>query len=80
MSSTMRISATPQHEAHRETNSLRDVILGGQDGLVNILGVVLGVIAAGGSRSVLLATGSSSRRSRTRNCGFRPVPACVELS
>jgi VIT1/CCC1 family predicted Fe2+/Mn2+ transporter len=39
------------------TNWLRDVILGGQDGLVNILGIVLGVIAAGGSNTVLLATG-----------------------
>jgi VIT1/CCC1 family predicted Fe2+/Mn2+ transporter len=36
---------------------LRDVILGGQDGLVNILGIILGVIAAGGSHTVLLATG-----------------------
>lgn len=40
-----------------KTNSLRDVILGGQDGLVNILGIVLGVIAGGGSQTVLLATG-----------------------
>ncbi|HZT96481.1 MAG TPA: VIT1/CCC1 transporter family protein [Chloroflexota bacterium] len=39
------------------TNWLRDVILGGQDGLVNILGIVLGVIAGGGSRTVLLAAG-----------------------
>jgi VIT1/CCC1 family predicted Fe2+/Mn2+ transporter len=38
-------------------NWLRDVILGGQDGLVNILGIVLGVIASGGPRSVLLGAG-----------------------
>jgi vacuolar iron transporter family protein len=44
-------------EEHRQTNWLRDVILGGQDGLVNILGIVLGVIAGGGSRTVLLAAG-----------------------
>jgi predicted membrane protein (TIGR00267 family) len=44
-------------EHHRETNWLRDVILGGQDGLVNILGIILGVIAGGGSTTVLLATG-----------------------
>jgi vacuolar iron transporter family protein len=36
---------------------LRDVILGGQDGLVNILGIVLGVIAGGGSQAVLVAAG-----------------------
>lgn len=51
-------TAQPQHqEEHRQTNWLRDVILGGQDGLVNILGIILGVIAGGGSKTVLLATG-----------------------
>jgi VIT1/CCC1 family predicted Fe2+/Mn2+ transporter len=57
MTSIVRATATPHRETHRGTNSLRDVILGGQDGLVNILGIVLGVIAGGGSTSVLLATG-----------------------
>ncbi len=48
----------PRHrEQHRQVNWLRDVILGGQDGLVNILGIVLGVIAGGGSKAVLLAAG-----------------------
>src|SRR5947209_6121675 len=47
----------PHREQHRRTNWLRDVILGGQDGLVNILGIILGVIAGGGSKTVLLATG-----------------------
>ena len=44
-------------ERHSTTNSLRDVILGGQDGLVNMLGIALGVIAAGGSTHVLVVTG-----------------------
>jgi vacuolar iron transporter family protein len=44
-------------ERHGKKNSLRDVILGGQDGLVNILGIILGVIAGGGSNTVLLAAG-----------------------
>ncbi len=54
-----RVAIAPeQHrERHRRTNSLRDVILGGQDGLVNILGIILGVIAGGGSNTVLLAAG-----------------------
>src|SRR5690242_12099396 len=52
------IAPEPEHrEQHRQANWLRDVILGGQDGLVNILGIVLGVIAGGGSRAVLLAAG-----------------------
>jgi len=47
----------PHREKHRRTNWLRDVILGGQDGLVNILGIILGVIAGGGTKTVLLAAG-----------------------
>ena len=49
--------ASSSGEHHRHTNSLRDVILGGQDGLVNILGIILGVIAGGGSQAVLLSAG-----------------------
>jgi VIT1/CCC1 family predicted Fe2+/Mn2+ transporter len=49
--------AAGHREEHRQTNWLRDVILVGQDGLVNILGIILGVIAGGGSKTVLLAAG-----------------------
>jgi predicted membrane protein (TIGR00267 family) len=51
------IPAGRHREDHRQGNWLRDVILGGQDGLVNILGIILGVIAGGGSDTVLLAAG-----------------------
>ena len=51
------LAAAAHREGHGQTNWLRDVILGGQDGLVNILGIILGVIAGGGSTTVLLATG-----------------------
>ena len=44
-------------EKHSANNSLRDVILGGQDGLVNMLGIALGVVAAGGSTHILVVTG-----------------------
>jgi VIT1/CCC1 family predicted Fe2+/Mn2+ transporter len=55
---TVAAAASPGHrERHRQRNWLRDVILGGQDGLVNILGIILGIIAGGGSRTVLLAAG-----------------------
>src|SRR5438876_9530354 len=48
----------PSHaEDHGGGTSLRDVILGGQDGLVNMLGIALGVVAAGGSTHVLVVTG-----------------------
>src|SRR5258708_10582107 len=43
-------------DPHRGASALSDVILGGQDGLVNVLGVILGVAAAtADSRIVLLA-------------------------
>src|SRR5437870_4356736 len=51
------IRGASHREHHRKTNWLRDVILGGQDGLVNILGIILGVIAGGGTKTVLLAAG-----------------------
>jgi VIT1/CCC1 family predicted Fe2+/Mn2+ transporter len=38
-------------------NSMSDVILGGQDGLVNVLGVLLGVAAASQNTRIVLAAG-----------------------
>ncbi len=55
--STAVAKSSRHREHHRKTNWLRDVILGGQDGLVNILGIILGVIAGGGTKTVLLAAG-----------------------
>lgn len=37
--------------------NLRDVILGGQDGIVNVLGVTLGVAAASADTRIVLAAG-----------------------
>jgi vacuolar iron transporter family protein len=54
---TTAMAMARHREQHRQGNWLRDVILGGQDGLVNILGIILGVIAGGGSNSVLLSAG-----------------------
>src|SRR5258708_27768026 len=48
------------HEHHSTNNSLRDVILAAQDGLVTMLGIALGVVAAGGPTHVLFATVTSS--------------------
>jgi predicted membrane protein (TIGR00267 family) len=42
-------------EKSQSGNRLREVILGGQDGLVNVLGVVLGLSAVGSSNQVLIA-------------------------
>lgn len=45
-----------QIEPHTQPTLLRDVILGGQDGLVNVLGIILGVgVASSDTRLVLVA-------------------------
>lgn len=49
----------PHLEAHAASRGLllRNIILGGQDGVVNVLGIVLGVAAATGSNSLVLLSG-----------------------
>lgn len=44
-------------EKHRADFKLADIILGGQDGLVNVLGVILGVAAASGSSRLVVVAG-----------------------
>src|SRR5207245_6401635 len=45
-----------QQENHPTHNSLRDIILGGQDGLVNALGIILGFSAVSADATILIAT------------------------
>jgi len=47
------------HDAdpHRQASGLSDIILGGQDGLVNVLGVILGLAAATGNTWVVMVGG-----------------------
>jgi vacuolar iron transporter family protein len=62
---TYRISSDLHHEEvhhlrfdpHRQAASLSDIILGGQDGLVNVLGVILGVAAATSDVRVVMVAG-----------------------
>jgi vacuolar iron transporter family protein len=44
-------------DPHRSATSLSDVILGGQDGLVNVLGVILGVAAATSDTRIVMVAG-----------------------
>jgi predicted membrane protein (TIGR00267 family) len=44
-------------DPHRQAFALSDVILGGQDGLVNVLGVILGLAAATGDSYIVLVGG-----------------------
>ena len=45
------------HDPHHGEFRLSDVILGGQDGLVNVLGVILGVAAATSDSRIVIAAG-----------------------
>lgn len=45
------------HEPHKKGNRLSDIILGGQDGLVSILGLLLGLAAATKSTKIIIAGG-----------------------
>jgi vacuolar iron transporter family protein len=44
-------------DPHHRGSSLAEIILGGQDGLVNVLGVILGVAAASGDARIVVAAG-----------------------
>jgi predicted membrane protein (TIGR00267 family) len=44
-------------EEHKPYSNLRDIILGGQDGLVNVLGIILGLAIASGDLRIILAGG-----------------------
>ncbi len=44
-------------DPHRNTSSISNIILGGQDGIVNMLGVLFGVAAASASSRIVLAAG-----------------------
>ncbi|MCH7541381.1 VIT1/CCC1 transporter family protein [Patescibacteria group bacterium] len=44
-------------EPHNVSTNLRDIILGGQDGLVNVLGIILGLAIASGDLRIILAGG-----------------------
>lgn len=44
-------------DPHKGASSLSDVILGGQDGIVNVLGVILGVAAATSDPHIVIVSG-----------------------
>ena len=46
-----------QTDPHKQASAISDIILGGQDGLVNVLGVILGVAAATGDAYLVLVAG-----------------------
>lgn len=58
LSEKIRMShAEDIRDPHRQASALSDIILGGQDGLVNVLGVILGVAAATSDHHIVLVAG-----------------------
>jgi VIT1/CCC1 family predicted Fe2+/Mn2+ transporter len=51
------IEVHTHHDPHRQARGLSDIILGGQDGLVNVLGVILGVAAATHDTRIVMVAG-----------------------
>ncbi len=58
-----------EHEPHKRGNRLSDIILGGQDGLVSILGLLLGLSAATNSTRVIIAGGLATIIAETLSMG-----------
>jgi VIT1/CCC1 family predicted Fe2+/Mn2+ transporter len=48
------------HDPHHQASAISDVILGGQDGLVNVLGIALGVAAATQDPRIILVAGMAA--------------------
>lgn len=57
------------HEPHKKKNNLSDIILGGQDGLVSILGLLLGLTAATSSSRIVIAGGLATIFAETLSMG-----------
>ena len=58
-----------EHEPHKKGNKLSDVILGGQDGLVSILGLLLGLSVATSSTKIVIAGGLATIIAETISMG-----------
>ncbi len=63
------VTSKTHQEMHAETSWLRDVILGGQDGLVNVLGISLGLSAAGENTMIILAAGLAATITESSSMG-----------
>lgn len=55
--STTTVAAAPVPETRRLASKLSQIILGGQDGLVNVAGIILGLAAATSDTRIIIAGG-----------------------
>src|ERR1051325_6930698 len=56
-------------DPHAQSSRLSEIILGGQDGLVNVLGVILGVAAATNDSRIVLAAGMAATFAESGSMG-----------
>ncbi len=57
------------HKSNEEGNNLRNTILGGQDGMVNVLGSVLGVAAATNNTAIVVIAGIAATLAESISMG-----------
>lgn len=75
-----------QTDPHKRASGLSDFILGAQDGLVNVLGVVLGIAAATNDARIVLVAGlattfaESSRWVLWRIPPLWQMPTCIKAN
>jgi VIT1/CCC1 family predicted Fe2+/Mn2+ transporter len=65
----MDVDYHTRHDPHRQASGLADIILGGQDGLVNVLGVILGVAAATSDTQIVLVAGLAATFAESLSMG-----------
>ncbi len=56
-------------DPHRKASALSDIILGGQDGLVNVLGVILGIAAATHDVRIVIVAGLAATFAKSVSMG-----------
>jgi hypothetical protein len=57
MTQTLESTKQTRPESRRLASKLSEIILGGQDGLVNVAGVILGLAAATNESRIIIAGG-----------------------
>ncbi len=60
---------SPVRETHAEPGFLSDFILGSQDGLVNVLGIVLGLAATGQGRFIIIVAAAAALAAESVSMG-----------
>jgi VIT1/CCC1 family predicted Fe2+/Mn2+ transporter len=74
---TSQIEVERHQQLHYRGSGFSDIILGGQDGLVNVLGVILGVAAAAGNPQLIIAAGLAATFAESISMGAVAYTAAI---